>query len=331
MNITICGGGNIAHAIAAKLSRTEDISILTRKPFLWSNVISYIQEGREQEYGGQLKNVSDDPAIVKESTLIIVTVPQFATNDIVNKIKPYLHSGQTVLFTPAPVKMKEIAESLINGVGIDIIGMQRVPYVARISEYGRSVIMSDNKPVHKIFISNNDTRVFWDDFITNRFGGRTEYLSSFWAFSFSNSNPLLHPSRLMALLDKQYYDRIPLFYAEWTDESSELYIKSDAEMLSIMKKYPVDISKDYESAFDHYGVKSISELTQKLRTIPSLHYVTAPYKLENGVYIPDLTSRYFTEDVMYGTSVMLQYAINAGVETPTISYFVSRITDLFQK
>lgn len=329
MNVTICGGGNIAHALVAVLSLTDDVSVLTRRPELWSRTLEYRKGDGTLMRGRSLSVVTADPLVVQEASLVIVAVPRFAIGDVLGRIGPSLHEGQVVAFIPAPSGLEKIAEDLKCNHGVDTIGFQRVPYIARILEYGHSVTISDDRAVHKTVMSSSMDGHIWDEYFTSRFGGKIEHLSSFFAFTFSNANPLLHPARLMVLLDKPQYDRMPLFYEEWTDESSELYVKSDAEMLSVMRKYPeIDIDRDYESAFAHYGVKSVPELTLKIQSIPSFRGIQSPYKLCNGSYVPDLASRYFTEDVAYGTARIQRLAQKAGVETPTIDMFVMRIDSL---
>ena len=326
MNVVICGGGNIAHALAAVLSNEDAVSVYTRRPELWSRTLEYKKGDEAYREGGMLRAVSADPSIVGGASLVVVSVPRFAISDVIGKVTPHLHKGQVIAFIPAPSGLEDVAVDLKRKIGVETVGFQRVPYIARIIKYGHAVRISDDRAIHKVVMTDSIDKDFLDRYFTARFGGKIEHLSSFFAFTFSNANPLLHPARLMVLLDKPYYDRMPLFYEEWTDESSELYVKSDAEMLMVMQSYPeIDISKDYESALDHYGVSSISELTRKIRSIPSFRYIQAPYKLCDGHYVPDLTSRYFTEDVAYGTVRIQQLARKAGVETPIVDMFVSKI------
>lgn len=331
MKIAICGGGNIGHALAAVLSLTDDVVVMTRRPELWSHTLTYKKGSLDYRQGNKLRGVSQNPSIVEDTSLIIVAVPRFAICDILEKIMPHLHAGQVVSFVPAPSGTEEIATRLKNECGVNVLGFQRVPYIARITEYGHAVTLSDDRSVHKVVMSNSADGHFWDNFISSRFGGKVEHLSSFFAFSFSNANPLLHPARLMVLLNKPYYERMPLFYEEWTDESSELYVRSDAEMLEVMRKYSeINIATDYESAFDHYGVNSIPGLTRKIKSIPSFRGIQAPYRLDdNNCYVPDLSSRYFTEDIAYGTIRILELAGKVDVDVPTIKLFVTKIQELF--
>lgn len=331
MNVVICGGGNIAHALAAVLSQTDNVSILTRRPESWEQVLFFKKGEATYRQSGLLHKVSADPLIVVDASLIIIAVPRFAICDVIGLIAHNLHKGQVVAFIPAPAGLEDLAAELKRECNVETIGFQRVPYIARVVDYGRSVTLSNDRAVHKTVMTTSMDQNFWDEYFTSRFGGRIEHLSSFFAFTFSNANPLLHPARLMVLLKEPQYARMPLFYEEWTDESSKLYVKSDAEMLAVMRKFPeIDIGRDYESAFDHYGVGTITELTQRIRLIPSFKGIKAPYKLCNGNYVPDLSSRYFTEDVTYGTMRIQALARKVGVATPTIDMFVERIQKLMQ-
>ena len=154
------------------------------------------------------------------------------------------------------------------------------------------------------------------------------YLSSFTSFVFSNSNPLLHPARLVELLhggDMGVYERCPYFYAEWTDKSSEYYIVADREMYEVFNACaPESASVDYESVLEHYGVVNAAELTAKIRSIESFKKIRAPWKENSsGQWEPDFNSRYFTEDIPYGTRIIQQYARKAGIETSMIDYMIN--------
>ena len=127
--------------------------------------------------------------------------------------------------------------------------------------------------------------------------------------------------------NKGEYVECPHFYEEWTDESSELYVSADKEMFKIFNAYSPDAAKrDYESALAHYGVDNIIALTQKIRSIDSLKPILAPWKKDDcGIWKPDLESRYFTEDVPYGTKVIQEYADKIGIETPIIDFMISTV------
>ncbi len=327
-SVAICGGGNIAHSLAATLSRYLPVQVLTRRPAEWASALSCEQAGRTWQSSFPIRATAkvDD---LTEARTVFVALPQFAVEEAVFKLCIALKAGATVVFVPAPAKCEEYSKKLLAHE-INAVGFQRVPFISRIIEYGRSVSISAPRTIHKLVLSNRGMADEWQGICRNLFGGDIAYLSSFLSFAFSNSNPLLHPSRLMVLLQQPFYLRKPLFYAEWTDESSELYVESDREMLAVMRQCPdVDVERDYESVIAHYGGGGIDGLTRKIRSIPAFQKIEAPYRLSgDGLYVPDLSSRYFTEDVQFGTKRIKELALRFGVATPTIDMFVERIDAL---
>ena len=63
---------------------------------------------------------------------------------------------------------------------------------------------------------------------------------------------------------------------------------------------------------------------QKLRGIEAFKGIRSPMiRLSNGTWVPDLSSRYFTEDIPYGTRLIKNYALIKGIDTPIIDYFLA--------
>lgn len=331
--ICICGGGNIAHSLVACFARQFEVTILTRKPGMWSVRISY-QIGDELPAETTCKiHATSDASAVSEANLIVVALPRFAIVSELVQILPFLHEGQTLAFAPAPAGLDEIIKGPC-AKGVDVVAFQRVPFISRIVEYGKSVRMGEPKTVHRLAVTNPEKMEYWKTLVERFIGGRVEFLSSFLSFTFSNSNPLLHPARLVELLEggnNGSYAKCPMFYAEWGDLASELYVKADKEMAEVFRAYsPSAFEHDYESALAHYGVVSVRELTEKIRSIPPFKTIAAPWKTcDDRLWRPDFSSRYFTEDVPYGTKIIQQYAQRIGVAVPTIDYFVQRIERSF--
>ena len=273
---------------------------------------------------------TSDASVLSDAEFVFVALPQFAIEEVLDKIGLCLNAGSTVVFVPAPARISRYAVSL--GLrGVKVVGIQRVPFVARIEEYGRTVNVSDDRSVHKIVVSEQSLTGVWTERCSRWFGGRVKCLSSFLALAFSNSNPLLHPSRLVVLFDdwrNKFYACNPPFYGEWTDASSELYLNADREMKEVMSRYPIDMERDYECVLDHYGVKTAHELTCKLHTIPSFKTILSPMIQTADGWKPDFSSRYFTEDVQFGLAEMLGLADNASVAVPTMRALYDRVVGL---
>lgn len=331
MKVCIYGDGHIAHALAAKISEYLPTTVLLRFDKRWCRRLTYNQAGISYESSCEI-NATSDVRVVQDADVIFIALPQFAFGGALDRMEPCLHRGQVVVAVPAPAKMNEYAKRL-EEMGIQVVGFQRVPYISRIVKYGEQVQISADRCEHKCVVSDPAMRGVWQDFITTWFGGRVSFLSSFSVFAFNNSNPLLHPSRLVVLFRNwrnRIYETNPLFYAEWTDESSELYIAADREMREVMAKCPdIDLEHDYESVLEHYGVKSAHALTEKLRSIPSFKSITSPMKEEGGRWRPDLSARYITEDVAFGTKTIQALARRWGVATPIIDKLISDVEGFF--
>ena len=330
--VCICGGGNIGHSLAAVLGRHSDVRILTRRPQAWSERLRFqISDRRCEETGGRVI-ACDKESIVSICSLIIVALPRFVIEETLSRLEPHLHEGQTVVFIPAPAGMETIVERMAQR-GVEVIGFQRVPYIARIKEYGKFVWMGDLRSESKVAVSNPMRKDYWKEYFAGSIGGTVSFLSSFLSFTFSNSNPLLHPARLVELLrNKKGYQECPYFYREWGDEASKLYVSADIEMRDVFAVYSSEaMDSDYESALAHYNVGSVSCLAEKIRSIKALGSILAPYtKGNDGFWHPDLRSRYFTEDVPYGTKVIQKYAKRVGVPTPTVDFLIDSVMHQMQ-
>lgn len=325
MRFLVIGGGNIAHSLAAAIARREEVAVLTRRPGDWANRLN------DSPFAVHATN---DPRVAADAEIIFIALPSFAVRETLARIDPYLHAGQTICLTPANTLIPELVETYAKR-GVDVVCLQRVPYIARIEGYGHRVKISPPRAVHKLFVPREDMKPTWTALCRELFEGDAAYLHSPLTFIFNNSNPLLHPARLVVLFRdwrNKTFTRNPLFYAEWTDESSELYVKADEEMHAVLKAADPTgaCEQDYESVLDHYGVSSAAELTVKLHSIEGFKTIVSPMReLSDGTWIPDFDSRYFTEDIV-GTRAIQLRARKAEMPTPTIDRLIEGILVLSQ-
>ena len=128
-------------------------------------------------------------------------------------------------------------------------------------------------------------------------------LSNHYEASLSNSNPLLHPSRLYDLWHDWrvgvVYPRVPLFYEEWTENAARLYIDMDNELQALLARLPVRPGA-IPAVLAYYQSTDAASLAAKLRSIEAFKGIASPMKAVDGGFIPDWESRYFTEDFPYG-------------------------------
>ena len=82
----------------------------------------------------------------------------------------------------------------------------------------------------------------------------------------TNSNPILHPARLYTLFKdfnpKHPFVAPPLFYEDWTDESSEILIACDNEFQSLVKSIGIKESV-IPSLLEYYESTDACSLTKK--------------------------------------------------------------------
>ena len=115
------------------------------------------------------------------------------------------------------------------------------------------------------------------------------------------------------------YDRNNYFYKECTDEASETIIAMDNEFMSLIDKLPVEKS-NIPSLLEYYESSDASSLTKKIKSIPAFQSILSPMKQIEGGWVPDFSSRYFTEDFPYGLKYIVELCSANDVITPTMNF-----------
>ena len=69
---------------------------------------------------------------------------------------------------------------------------------------------------------------------------------------------------------------------------------------------------------DYYESYDASSLTQKIRSIPAFQTITSPMKEVNGGWIPDFSSRYFTEDFPFGLRFVVDLMLVHGISSSIV-------------
>ena len=204
---------------------------------------------------------------------------------------------------------------------VPLWGFQRVPFIARTNVYGESAHLLGYKSCHNIAIERCEDKEGFRTILEELFDAPVRLLNNYYEASFTNSNPILHPSRLYTLFKdwnkEVYYDHQFLFYEDWTDEASKLLIALDGELFSLLGKLPV--APDFLTPILPYyeSIDAVS-LTHKIRSINSFKGIATPMIHSDKGWQPDLDSRYFQEDFMYGLRYIYQEAHRQGVAIPMI-------------
>lgn len=323
MNITVAGGGNIATQFAVHCAdKGNCVTIFTSKPDSFSKNLQIVNKDGAVLLSAQIScATSDAEKAFSKADLIFVCVPSLCMKDFAEIIVPYVKKGCAIILVPGSGG-GECAFKEALGKGCTIAGLQRVPSVARIIEYGKSVRATGYRDeLHLAAMPNKNTASICK-IVEGIFDIKCTPLPNYLNLTLTPSNPILHTTRLRTVF-KDYsegvvYPRLPLFYEEWSDESSRLLLKCDEEVQSICKAL-VDFDLSYVKSLKiHYESPTAEKMTEKISSIEGFKGLKTPCREVDGGFIPDLTSRYFTADFSYGLTIIKQIADFCSVSTPNI-------------
>ena len=313
--ICICGGGSLGHVMAAVLGSQEDIkiNILTGHPEAWNESICAIDTVGKKYSAVVNKATANASDVIPESDIILFCLPGYLIRETLLKIHPYAQ-GKPVGSVVSSTGFFQNAEDIL-GSKASLYGFQRVPFIARVREYGKSADLLGYKKELLMAAENieDDFIGLWSSWLMTP----VHKLNNKWEAILSNSNPLLHTSRLYSLwhhYETEIYAEPILFYEQWDDESSELYVAMDSEFQQLCKRYEAHIP----DVLTYYESNNPQELTRKLKSIAAFKGIPAPMKKTEKGWTPDFTSRYFTEDFPYGLQLIKDLAIKNNLSTPTI-------------
>ena len=322
--VCICGGGSQGHISTGVIGSNSDytVNVFTRKPNLWSkDFVTIDLSGKE--YHASINTITNDPAIVSQSDIVLICLPGYAICEQLQKIKSYL-MPHTIVGSVFGGSGFFIQVQKVLGDKTQCFALQRVPYTGRPLEYGHSARLKGYKPYLKVAMMNIKEPASDDivKMLEEWYHTPVYKLSHYLEATLSNSNPILHPCRLYVLfkdwtLDK-VYTRIPFLYdVDWDDESSELWVACDNELREIIRKYPID-EKEIPSVLEYYGCADTKQLTAKMQSIEPFKGVQ-PHMIEvEGGYKLDVGHRYFIEDIPYGLVLIKTFAEKVQVSTPHI-------------
>ena len=320
--ICICGGGSLGHVVAGYLAATKPVkvNVLTQRPERWSREIVVDTPDGKVLHGG-LNVISCDPAEALSGVdVVLLCLPGFAIRDELIKIRPCLNKDTYVGSVFSSTGFFFEAMKLL-GEDIPLWGFQRVPFIARTEEYGHSAHLLGYKSAHNIAVERCDDKEGFRALIESLFDAPVTLLSNYYEASLTNSNPLLHTSRLYTMFggenEGKVFPRMILFYEEWTVEAAQLLIDMDEEFFTILRYLPV--SEGYlPRILDYYESHDAESLARKLSSIQGFKGITSPMTETAEGWVPDFASRYFTEDFPYGLRYIWELAHQLNVDVPCI-------------
>ena len=322
MKICICGGGKLGHVVAGFVAAQgkHEVCLLTRQPERWSTQLT-IEAPEGKTYTGHLSGIySDAQQAVSDAQIILLCLPGYGIRDTLLQIKDYLRPDAAVGTVVSSTGFFFQAIDILSA-SQTLFGFQRVPFISRVIDYGHRARLMGYKESLELAIERSAQPGILRNVLSDMLRTPIHLLGSHYEVSLSNSNPLLHPSRLYSLWKDWHpgiiYDRIPMFYEEWTEEAAELYINMDRELQALLEQLPVS-KGSIATVLAYYESTDAPSLARKLRSIEAFKGIASPMKQVEGGFVPDFHSRYFTEDFPYGLAFVHQLTHEKGIPSPTI-------------
>lgn len=319
MKITICGGGSLGHVCAAVFSQNASVSLLTAHPERWQHRV-VVTDPEGKTYEGHLTTISHEPSdVIPEADIVLLCVPGFLIEKTLLQIRPYLRPDTCVGSIVSSTGFFFMAHKVLTE-STPLFGFQRVPFIARVSEYGRSANLLGYKSGVSVATENIVERECFRSKLERLLNTPTMLLESFYEATLTNSNPILHTARLYSMWhewDGKPFDTCTLFYKEWTVKASELMIKMDEEFMRLLAVLPMR-TNSIPTLLEYYESSDAASLTEKLRSIAAFQNIPSPMQETPEGWVPDFTSRYFTEDFPFGLRFIVDLCHEHNISIPTI-------------
>ena len=321
LHITVLGGGNIGTQFACiSAAKGYDTTVFSSKPEAYDGTLELVDEF-EHLTVGIIKKVTDNIGeALEDCDIAFVAHPAFQLQKLADAVLPYVHQNLIICVLPGTGGAEFAFHKCIQA-GAALCGLQRVPSVARLERYGKRVRAEGLRKHLYLASIPSGKGIIVSELLTELFGIPCSLLDNYLSVTLTPSNPILHTTRLRTLFADytpgKTYERNPLFYGEWSLDSSEKLIACDEELQEMCKLIPMDLTA-VKSLKIHYESNTAEEMTEKLGSIMSLHNLRSPMKQVEGGWIPDFQSRYFTADFPYGLAIIEELADLLGVEAPNI-------------
>ncbi|MBR2865982.1 MAG: NAD/NADP octopine/nopaline dehydrogenase family protein [Elusimicrobiaceae bacterium] len=318
-HICICGGGHLGHVIGGFLAhRDYQVSLLTSSAEKWQKTLQIYTPGGAV-LRGDLFHISQDPSIVKNADMLLLCLPGYCIADALRRIKPHLSKQTQVGCVVGSSGFFFLAHEILGDQN-PLFAFQRVPFIARVKEYGRSACLLGYKKELAVATLHHAAGQALAETLEEMFATPVVLLPHFLQTCLTNSNPILHTSRLYSLFHRfssqRPYEKEILFYEDWDLESSLLLVACDAEFQAVMRANPAKLSP-VPPLLTYYESQDAAALTNKIRSIQAFQGIKAPMKKQGtDRFVPDFANRYFTEDFCFGLAMLHCIAEILQVPTP---------------
>ena len=318
-NVCVVGGGNLGVALAVDISQRKNVTLLTSKAGCMQSVLEKLDtDTNEIQYGRNIKVTASFQEAYKNADMIVVTLPSFCIKKIAEEINGY--NPKIILFIPG-FGGKEFYMQDMKKKGCIIAGFDRSLYICRL-ETPVKVKASKKKSIRLACLGSENVEIISEE-VGKIMAVNCEPLKNYLTVTFTPSNPILHTARLYSMFREAdfttKFPRMIKFYAEWTNESSDLLLNMDNELHKICNAITDFDLSGVIPLSTYYESDTIEKMTKKITTIKSWHEMNSPMVEIDGLFYIDSKSRYFKEDFPYGLFILLEFARIYAVDVPCMT------------
>lgn len=352
--ITICGGGNAAHAMIPIIRKQFFGKLNLFLPF--GDEANHFQElidekgfltatiGDNKLYGRPDKVSKFAKEVCQEADLILMPLPAFAHEQTLLQVVPFLKEEAIIGAIPARSGFEYAALKILKDSKkekVKIFGMQTLPWACRIKEYATSVnILGKKRSVGMAAFPHQITSELTSA-LSRLLDLEIKPLPNMLTLTLANVGQIIHPGIMYGLFkgkEKVFYQKetIPLFYQGVTKEIAKTLKAMSGEILTLTEKIKTmykNIDLDHVLGLQDWLIYSYegsiadkSTLQTCFVTNSAYQGLRAPVKKDNDYFLPDFQARYLTEDVPYGLVVSKAIAQLAKVDMPIIDEVILTIS-----
>lgn len=358
--ITICGGGNAAHAMIPIIKKNFHGKLNLFLPYqeeakyfkklIDNSEFIILKKGQERLTGcpNQVSKFAQD--VCKDADLIILPLPAFAHESIFRDIIPFLKENVIIGAIPSRGGFEFCITRMLKEnkrEDIKVFGMQTLPWACRIGEYAKKVEILGTKEVVGLASYPSKITTELSNFLTDLLNIQVEPLPNMLTLTLANIGQIVHPGIMYGLFRgneaKRYKEEeIPLFYQGVTKEIAQTLQEMSKEILvltgELKKKFEnIDLTKvlslkEWLIASYKNSIADKSTLENCFVTNRAYQDLRAPMQeVGHGYFLPDFQSRYLTEDVPYGLIVTKAIAQLAEVKMPVIDEVILTVSKWMER
>ncbi len=319
-NITVCGGGNGAHAMAGDLSlRGYKVSLFEHPKF--ENNIKKVLETKTIELVGEI----EDTAVIERATInakeaiadaevILFATPTYAQEPFIDLLLPFIHKEQCVILTTGNLGSLYVQKRLWEyGTKDVLVGeTSTLPYIARMVHPGKVKVIRDKKKfLASAFPANNNSE-FLNQVNSLYDGAATSTRDALGTF-LNNLNPVAHPCGILlnaGRIESAHMNRQDYYmYREGVTPSV-------AKVIEAVERERLRVAEVLS-----YNVK-------RLAADDTVYNVLHDPKLLESVGPNSLEDRYLTEDVPFALVPLSGLAKVVNIKTELIDAFITIASSL---